>query len=308
MDAVGPDFSKGAAWMAGEIVPIADAKISVLDWGLTHSDITYDVVHVWDGVFFRMDDYLDRFFESIAKLHLDVPQTRSEMREILHAIVARSGLQRSYVSLVASRGVPGIPGSRDPRDCINHFYAWCVPFVWVFTEEMVARGVKLMVPDFVQRIAPEAVDPTAKNYHWGDFTQGLIAAKQAHYDNTVLVDTNGNVTEGPGFNIFMVKDGIVRTPRRGMLEGITRRTAIEMCAACGIECVEEDVLLAEMMEADEVFATTTGGGVVAVVQMNERVFSNGVAGPVTSQLSQLYWNWHEDPKFIQPVNYQVSGE
>ena len=293
--------------MGGEILPIADAKISVLDWGLTHSDVTYDVVHVWDGVFFRMDDYLDRFFVSIDKLGLTIPQTRAEMKAILHAIVARSGLRHSYVSMVASRGVPGVPGSRDPRDCINHFYAWCVPFVWVFTEEMIARGVRLMVPDFVQRIAPEAVDPTAKNYHWGDFTQGLIAAKEAGFDNTVLVDALGNVTEGPGFNIFMVKDGVARTPRRGMLEGITRRTAMELCHACEIECVEEDVSFTAFMEADEIFATTTGGGVVPIVAVNDRVFSNGTEGPVTDKLSKLYWEWHHDPRLSEPVRYDASG-
>ncbi|MEN0041920.1 MAG: aminotransferase class IV, partial [Pseudomonadota bacterium] len=158
------DWSAGVAWMRGEIMPIGQAALPVTDWGLTHSDITYDVVHVWDGKFFRIDDYLARFEDSLRKCRLSVPQSREQMKDILHAIVARSALRESYVSVVASRGQPRIAGSRDPRDCENHFYAWCVPFVWVFTKDVVARGARHYVPDDVRRIATDSVDPTAKNY------------------------------------------------------------------------------------------------------------------------------------------------
>ena len=100
------DFSKGAAWVKGDIVPIAEATIGVNDWGVTRSDITYDVVPVWEGGFFRLEDYLDRFEASMASLRLDVGMSRDEMRGALHAMVGRSGLRRSYVAMVASRGVP----------------------------------------------------------------------------------------------------------------------------------------------------------------------------------------------------------
>jgi len=295
------DWSAGAAWMNGIIMPIGQAAIPVTDWGLTHSDITYDVVHVWDGRFFRMDDYLDRFQHSMAKCRLTVEQDKDDMRKILHSIVARSGLNRSYVSMVASRGQPNVAGSRDPRLCENHFYAWCVPFVWVFLEEVVERGAHIMVPESVSRIAPDAVDPTAKNYHWGDFTQGLFEAKENGFDNTVLLDHDGHVTEGPGFNIFMVKDGVVSTPRSGVLQGITRKVALEICHHHGISAQQEDISLAQLMEADEVFATTTGGGPVAITQINARTFSNNAAGEVTRRLSETYWDWHNDPTMSEPV-------
>ena len=296
------DFSNGAAWMRGEILPIGEAAIPVTDWGLTHSDITYDVVHVWDGRFFRMDDYLDRFERSLSKCRLSVEQNRDDMRRIIHQIVARSGLDRSYVSLVASRGQPSVPGSRDPRMCENHFYAWCVPFVWVFLEEVVQRGARLKVPQTVSRIAADSVDPTAKNYHWGDFTQGLFEAKEAGFDNTLLLDHNGNVTEGPGFNVFMVKDGKVRTPRAGVLEGITRKVAMEICGHHGVPVSEDDISLAEFLEADEVFATTTGGGPVPITRIDDRVFSNDAPGEVTRRFSATYWAWHDDPAMSEAVD------
>ncbi|EFL88714.1 branched-chain amino acid--2-keto-4-methylthiobutyrate aminotransferase [Ahrensia sp. R2A130] len=298
------DWSAGVAWMRGEIMPIGQAAIPVTDWGLTHSDITYDVVHVWDGKFFRIDDYLERFEESLRKCRLSVPQSRDDMKDVLHAIVARSGFRESYVSVVASRGQPRTAGSRDPRDCENHFYAWCVPFVWVFPQDVMARGVRLYVPDDVHRIASDSVDPTAKNYHWGDFTQGLITAKETGFDNTLLLDVDGLVTEGPGFNVFMVKDGAVRTPCKGVLGGITRKVAMEIAVSHGMQVEETDIPLAEYLEADELFATTTSGGIVAITQVGERVFSNGVIGEATKRMQQTYWDWHDDSKMSEPVRYE----
>ena len=302
------NWGAGVAWMRGEIMPIGQAALPVTDWGLTHSDITYDVVHVWDGKFFRIDDYLARFEDSLRKCRLSVPQSREQMKDILHAVVARSGLRESYVSVVASRGQPRIPGRRDPRDCENHFYAWCVPFVWVFTKDVVARGARLYVPDDVRRIATDSVDPTAKNYHWGDFTQGLMTAKEPGFDNTLLLDADGLETEGPGFNVFMVKDGAVRTPRKGVLAGVTRRTAMEIATAAGCSVAEADVSLEEILEADELFATTTGGGIVAITQVGQRDFSNGTIGPLTIQFQQTYWDWHENSKMSEPVRYEPDGE
>lgn len=300
---MGKDYSNGAAWMRGEIIPTSDAALPVTDWGLTHSDITYDVVHAWDGRFFRLDDYLTRFESSLAKCHLTIEQSRDDIRQILHQIVARSQLQRSYVAFVASRGQPVVAGSRDPRDCINHFYAWCVPFVWVFPEEVVQRGARLQVPDHIQRIASNAVDPTAKNYHWGDFTQGLIQAKQASFDNTLLLDGNGHVTEGPGFNVFIIKDGKVATPKSGVLEGITRKISLELCAHHGFDVATKDITLAELLDADEVFATTTGGGLIPVTCVNEHTFSNNAPGEITLALQATYWQWHHDSAMSEVIDY-----
>lgn len=296
------DFSKGAAWMAGEIMPVNEAAIPVTDWGLTHSDITYDVVHVWDGRFFRINDYLERFERSMEKCRLSVEQDREDIRRILHQMVGRSGLQRSYVSLVATRGQPSVPGSRDPRMCDNYFYAWNVPFVWVFLEDVLARGAHLKIAETVARINPSAIDPTAKNYHWGDFTQGLFEAKEAGYDNTLLLDVDGNVTEGPGFNVFMIKDGKVRTPRAGVLEGITRKVAMEICDHHGIEVSVDDIPLEEFLEADEVFGTTTGGGPVPISRINDRVFSNDAPGEITRRLNNTYWEWHNDPTMSEAID------
>ena len=302
------DWSAGAAWMWGELMPVGEASLPVTDWGLTHSDITYDVVHVWDGRFFRLEDYLERFENSLLKCNLSIDQNRADIRAILHQIVSRSQLQRSYVSFVASRGQPSVAGSRDPRDCVNHFYAWCVPFVWVFTEQVLERGAHIFVPEEVRRIDTRSVDPTAKNYHWGDFTQGLIAAKNDGYDNTVLLDAQGHVTEGPGFNLFMVKHGKAYTPKYGVLEGITRKVTMELCAKHNVSVEETDITLQKLLDADELFATTTGGGIVPITRVNQHTFSNDVAGELTLSLKDTYWQWHNDGSMSETIDYKTTSD
>ena len=293
--------------MYGELMPTSEAALPVTDWGLTHSDITYDVAHVWDGRFFRLDDYLSRFENSLAKCHLSVEQTRDDIRQILHQIVSRSQLQRAYVSFVASRGQPAVAGSRDPRDCKNHFYAWCVPFIWVFQDEVMQRGANLYIPEEIHRIGSSSVDPTAKNYHWGDFTQGLLEAKNKDFDNTVLLDAAGNVTEGPGFNIFIVKNNKISTPASGVLHGITRKIAMEMCNHHNLPVTEKEISLDELMDADEVFATSTGGGIIPVTRINQHSFSNNAIGENTQELQNTYWQWHNDDSMSESIEYNQAN-
>jgi len=293
----------GAAWINGEILPISEAKIGVTDWGLTHSDITYDVVSVWDGAFFRLEDHLDRFQQSLQKTRLAPPQSRDDIRQILHEMVRASGLHRAYCAFVASRGTPSIPGSRDPRHCANHFYAWVVPYVHVIPKEVVARGARLKIATVSRRIAPDSVDPTAKNYHWGDMTAAIFEAVDDGYDTVVLADHNGNMTEGPGFNLFAVIDGCVVTPKTGVLMGITRKTVLDICAAQGICCDVRDLPVAEFLRADEVFVTSSGGGALPITRVNQTILNNDACGPLTSIIRQSYFDWRSDPKYQSLIDY-----
>ena len=297
------DYSAGAAWMEGKVVPISEAKISVFDWGLTRSDITYDVVHVWEGAFFRLDDYLDRFMASQAKLRLDVGMGRMEIRAALVDLVTTSKLESAYVSMVASRGTPIVPGTRDPRACKNHFYAWAVPFIWVIPEEIAKRGAHISVAKDARRIPVNSVDPTVKNYHWGDMTAALFQALDDGYDTTVLLDHEGFVTEGPGFNIFAVIDGVVVTPRSGMLEGISRKTVMEICAELDVPCKARDIPRNAFLEADEVFTATTAGGPVPVTRVNGRILGNDAAGPITAKILEAYWAWHVRTDLSTKIDY-----
>ena len=298
------DYSAGAAWMDGEIIPISEAKISVLDWGLTRSDITYDVVHVWNGAFFRIDDYLERFMTSMGKLRLNVGLDKEEIRSALITLISTSGLKSAYVSMVASRGIPIIPGTRDPRACKNHFYAWAVPFVWVIPQEVAKRGAHISIAQETRRISMQSVDPTVKNYHWGDMTTALFRALDDGYDTTVLLDQDDHITEGPGFNIFAVIEGKVVTPRSGALEGITRKTVFDICSELQIPCEATDISAMELANAEEVFTATTAGGIVPVTRVNERILGNDAPGEITQQILTTYWDFHTRPDLNTEIMYK----
>ena len=297
------DLSLGAAWMNGNVLPISQATIPVNDWGLVHSDITYDVVPVINGAFFRFEEYLSRFFSSMESLYLDPGMNKSEVQKALHQMVSQSGLRDSYVAMVCSRGRPKIPGSRDPRDCENHFFAWCVPYLHVIKPEIINQGATAWISQNVYRIPEESVNPRVKNYHWGDFTQGIFEAKDNKYETVILLDFDGNVTEGPGFNVFAIKDGVLITPDRGVLAGVSRKTVLEIADHLGIRVVIRPVSVDELLAADEVFLSSSGGGVIPIVRVNETIYGNGVKGPISVRLNETYWQWTTLEKYRDPINY-----
>jgi len=291
-------FSKGAAYIDGEIVPISKAKISILDWGFLHSDATYDVVHVWNGKFFRLNDHLDRFFSGMEKLRMSIPYAREELHSVLSNCVKASGLREAYVEMITTRGIPK-SGSRDPRTCTNQFFAFAIPFVWITKPQ---NGLHLVV-SHKQRIPAESVDPVVKNYHWLDLVMGQFEAYDRGGETAAVVDSKGNVTEGPGFNIFAIKDSVVTTPASGVLEGITRKTVLELAAKYGYRVVLGDLDPEYARSADELFATSTAGGVMPITKIDHQIVSNGATGPITHELQEAYWALHNDPQYASVIDY-----
>lgn len=294
-----PPLTDGVACIDGQFVPISEARIPILDWGFLHSDATYDVAHVWQGSFFRLEDHLDRFLRGIERLHMSLPHDRDAVKRILFECVKLTGLRDVYVEMICTRGIPA-PGSRDPRQCVNRFYAFAVPFIWVANPEKQAHGLHLII-SHVRRIPESSVDPTVKNYHWLDLVAGLYEAYSRGGETVILRDDAGHIVEGPGFNIFIVKDGRIATPARGVLQGITRRTVIEMSQGLGIPLETRDVAAEEVQQADEVFISSTAGGVMPVTQADGHPVGDGKPGPITLRLREHYWRLHQDPRYTTPV-------
>ncbi len=295
---------QGCAFVDEHYIAPEDAKISIFDWCFLHSDATYDVAHVWQGRFFRLGDHVDRFFASMNRLRLNPGRSRDEVRAVMHECVRRSGLREAYVEVLCTRGLPA-PGSRDPRSCTNRFMAFAIPFVWIADPQKQARGVDLYISD-VQRIAPASVDPRVKNYHWLDMVSALFQAYDHGAETVVLVDGAGNVTEGPGFNVFAVVDGELLTPAAGMLEGISRRTVLELARAQGMAVRETTLPAGALRRADEVFLSSTGGGVIGISRVDGVPVAGRAAGEfgaVTQRLQAAYWALHEDARYVEPVAY-----
>ncbi|MBM3503306.1 MAG: branched-chain amino acid transferase [Alphaproteobacteria bacterium] len=295
-------FAQGCAFIDGGFVPAGEARIPVLDYGFLRSDATYDVVHVWNGAFFRLEDHLDRFLRNVGRLRMTLPMDRAALRTTAIACIEKSGLREAYVWMICTRGRPA-PGSRDPRRCENRLIVMAVPYVPYADDEQRRRGLNVVIAKTVRRIPPESVDPTIKNLHWLDLEMALFEAYDRGAENAVLLDASDHVTEGPGFNVFCVENGVVLTPDRGGLDGITRRTTIELCAELGIPCRVEPIAKDRFLAADEIFFTTSAGGVLPVTRIEGRILGNGAPGPVTARLGERYHAWHREGRHATPVRY-----
>ncbi len=296
----------GIAYMDGTFMPMSEAKISVLDWGFLRSDATYDVVHVWKGRFFRLDQHIARFMHSIERLHLSLPVSEAELRHILAECVSRAAHQDAYVEMILTRGVSPT-FSRDPRDAINNLICFAIPFGWILKPEQREAGLNVALSD-INRIPPNSVDPRVKNYHWLDFVMALYDAYDRGADNVILQDINGNLTEGPGFNIFVVKDGQLATPASGVLEGITRQTTLDIAHTLGLAVQTRNIGSLELRNADEAFATSTAGGIMPITRVDGKALGSGAIGPVTRRMIDTYWAKHSDPDWSVAVSAVMASD
>lgn len=296
------DPRNGIAFIEGKYMPLAEATVPLLDRGFVRSDATYDVAHVWKGQFFRLNDHIERFFASMKGLRMTLPYTHQEIADILVECVRRSGLRDSYVQMTCTRGLPPA-GTRDPRLCKQRFYAFAAPFVWIANDEQRQNGMA-MITSSVQRIPPAAVDPRLKNFHWLDLTMGIFEAYDRDAIVAVLHDGQGNITEGAGFNVFTVKNGVLATPESGVFEGMTRRTVIELCEQLQLRCEVRPVKADELAEADEIFLTSTAGGVMPITTLDGRAVAGGKPGPISRRIHDFYWQRQEEGWLATPVPYE----
>ena len=294
-------YPQGIAYMDGQYLDISRARVSILDYGFLHSDATYDVVHVWNGSFFRIELYLERFFANMGKLHLQIPYGRREVAKVLHNCVALSGHRNAYVEMICTRGTSPF-SSRDPRECINRFMAFAIPFGSIANPGQMERGLHATISP-VTRIPACSVDPTIKNYHWLDMIQSLYHAYDQGGETTFLLSQDGTVAEGPGFNIFCVSNDQVITPAQGVLMGVTRQTVFDLCKERGIKCMARPLAVSDLEAADEIFITSTAGGLMPVTMLGKIPVGPGKPGKKFLELKQAYWDKHASPDWTTKVHY-----
>ena len=293
-------FPQGYAWIDSKYVELADAKIPILDWGFLRSDATYDVVHVWKGRFFRLDQHIDRFFESAKKLRMPCQISRDELKKILANCVSKGKLESAYVEMIQTRGMSP-KFVRDPRLATPRVMAFAVPFGWILKQEDFEKGLNVLLTD-IKRIPPSSVDPTIKNYHWMDLVTGMLDAYEKGNDTAVLVDENNNITEGPGFNLFCINDSGIFTPDHGVLEGITRQSVFDLAKELNLPITKKSISVEELYNAEELFATSTAGGIMPITKVSGKEIGKGSVGNLTRQLHKLYWEKHSDDSWSTSIS------
>ncbi|MBY6115579.1 aminotransferase class IV [Mameliella alba] len=303
-----PDYEDGAAFIIDDYVPLSRAAVPITDLGFNRGDAVYDVVSVSRGMFFRLADHQERFAASCDRIRVTNPFSRAREAEILNHIVALTGRRDVYVWFGVTRGkTPMNSADRtNPAKFSNRYYAYVLPYIFIANDEMRARGANAIISRNYLRIPPKSVDPTAKNLHGLDFSQSLFEAGDAGAEWSILTDGQGNITEAPGSNLFLVKGDKLITPAEWCLLGITRKTALELGQEIGMSCEVRPVSVAETLAADEVFYTSSAGGIMPLNSIDGTLIG-GVEGPgpITARLHNLYWEkrwagWHG-----VPVDYSV---
>lgn len=296
---------EGVGFTDGKYKALSELAIPVTDMGFQLSDMCYDAIHVRNGSFFRLKDHLDRWERSIAARRYEtLGYDRDQVAEVLHGCVARAGLRDSMVNFLATRGSPS-NAHKDLRTCNNKFMAWALPYYAVVSDDEMINGADVIIAKTI-RIPSAAVDPTVKNYSRLDFVRACFEAYELDAKYAVLLDTDGHVTEGRGWNIFAVRNGVLMTPDRGALEGITRQTVLELAANSNIERKVAPITADDLRSAEEVFMSSTAGGIMPIRSVDKKRVSDGSPGPVTTRLTKLYWAMHDDPKHKTPVRYDIA--
>ena len=296
-------YADGGAYIIDRFCPLSAAAVPVTDLGFMRADAAYDVVTVSRGRFFRLDDHQNRFAKSCERVRLTNPFSRAQEANLLGELVSVTGLKDAYVWWSVTRGsYPQKPSDRlDPDKFANRFYAFAIPYIFVKDDSERIAGIDLCVSKSRIRIPPRAVDPRAKNFCSLDLAMSLFEAGDRGSDWSVLLDSGGFLTEAPSCNVFLVKDGKVSTPETGVLEGITRATALELCAELGFPVRTASLRVEEFTRADEAFLTSSAGGIIPVVSVDGNPLRGcDGPGPVSRKLHNLYWKkrwsgWHGKP-------------
>ena len=297
--------AEGSAFVIDKHVSILEAAVPITDCGFVHADACYDVVSVSRGMFFRLEQHVDRFLRSLPNIKLRSPYSRDRIREILIETVRLSGLKDAYVWWAVTRGE--MPHGKErgfPDKWENRFYVFTVPYISIIDDEQRQSGINMVISEEYRRIPPNSVDPNTKNFHWLDLMMSLFEAVDRGGDLSVLTGIEGYISECPGSNIFMVKGGKVVTPSFGCLEGITRQATMDLCAMEGIPALQANITAGELRDADEIFFTSTAGGIMGVSAIDGKpVGGRKGVGPITSRLHDLYWNKRWEGWDATPVSY-----
>ena len=277
------------AYFNGEIVPESQARVSIRDAGFLLGDAVFDTTRTFGGRIFKLEEHLDRLFNSLTYMRIDPGMSKEHMAgltmEVLKANLPLIDESDDY--WVSQRITRGERSSADPKPTV---IVECLPLPFAQRAKYYVNGLPIMVPS-IRRTPPDSVSPRAKLHHYINFVLAELEVKAQAPDSwAVLLDVNGNICEGNGANIFIVKDGVLFTPREQyVLAGISRQTTIELALELGIELRETDIDLFDAYTADEAFVTSTSFCICPISSVNGATISDGgVPGPVTDRLQKAY--------------------
>ena len=274
-------------WIDGQLVAKEDAKISVYDHGLLYGDGVFEGIRVYNGKIFEAEAHFKRLYDSARAIRLIIPYTQQELIDATNQLVKVCTFTDCYVRLVVTRGV-GCLGL-NPNKCERPSVFIVADTIELYPREFYENGMAIITATVI-RNHPNAIPPRVKSLNYLNNILAKIEACDAGVPEAVMLNHDGNVAECTGDNIFVVRDGVVRTPTTadGILEGITRNVILRLCRENDIPVEERPLQRHDLYIADEMFLTGTAAEVIAVTKIDGRVVGEGKVGPITRRLLDLF--------------------
>ncbi|MEQ1789263.1 MAG: branched-chain amino acid aminotransferase [Rickettsiales bacterium] len=278
------DDRDGFIWFNGKMVAWRDAKVHVLTHGLHYGSCVFEGVRVYNGKIFKLREHTERLINSGKLLGFDLPYSLEELENATKQTIAKQNVVNGYIRPVAWRGSEMMAISAQKTTIHVAIASWEWPSY--FSKEARERGLRLQISKWA-RPAPNSA-PTASKAAglYMICTLSKHAAENDGFDDALMLDYRGLLSEATGANLFLVIDGKIHTPTPDcFLDGITRRTVIDLARVRGIEVIERQIKPEELKNAQEIFLTGTAAEVTPVGQIGEQKFT---VGNITKQLMADY--------------------
>jgi len=270
-------------YIDGQLYEKEEAKISVFDHGLLYGDGVFEGIRVYNGKIFKCREHIDRLYESARAIGIKIPMDKNAMVEAMENTLKANNLTQAYIRLVVTRGVGDL--GLDPRLCKKASVIVITDKIQLYPPEIYEKGLELIIAS-TPRNHQSALSPRIKSLNYLNNIMAKMEGQQANVREVVMLNLEGYVCECSADNIFLVKNGVLKTPAAsaGILKGITRDTIMELAHEMGIPVREENITRFDLYVADEVFLCGTGAELIAAIKIDGRVIDDGKPGPIFKQL------------------------
>jgi len=299
----------GKIWMNGKFVPFKDAKVHVLTHALHYSTAVFEGIRCYNtpngSAIFRLTEHVDRFFNSAKLYGMKMRYTKKQITDAIIRTVKASGLKDCYIRPIAYYGY----GTMGLTPTLNKVDVSISCWEWKMGESKAGKfsGAKCKISKWV-RIDSRSQPMQAKSAaNYSNAALARVEALKSGYDEAIMLNSSGKVAEGSAENIFILKNGIIKTPplNADILNGITRDSVIRLIKANKIKLVEKNITVKELLKADEVFMTGTAAEVKSVTKINKTLIGNGKIGITTKKLQKAFIDatMGKDKCFISWLQY-----
>ena len=270
-------------YIDGEFLPKSEAKVSVFDHGLLYGDGVFEGIRSYNGRVFKLDEHLERLYDSAKSIMLQIPIPIETMKETVLETLRRNHLSEAYIRLVVTRGVGDL--GLDPDKCPKPSIIIIADKIALYPQKFYEDGLEIVTVS-VRRNYSEAINPRIKSLNYLNNILAKIEGKQSGAVEVLMLNTEGYVVECSGDNIFWVKNEVIVTPpvHIGILDGVTRNSVIDLARDAGMQVEERVFTRHDLYIADECFLTGTAAEVIPVVKIDQRAIGDGQPGKVTEKL------------------------